>query len=74
MENSKKYIIDRFEGKYAICETDDLKFINIEKKKLPKEVNEGDVIFFDGKKFSIDLEKTKDRKKYIEDITRDLWI
>lgn len=74
MENSKKYTVDRFEGKYAVCESENFKFINIEKKRLPKGVNEGDVIYFDGKKYVIDLEKTNDRKKYIEDLTRELWM
>ena len=50
MENKHTYIIDRFEGDFAICERDDLKFENIKKEKLPKDIAEGDVIFFDGKK------------------------
>ena len=31
-----KYIIDRFEGKWAVCEAEDGKMIDIEKSKLPK--------------------------------------
>lgn len=74
MENKHTYIIDRFEGDFAICERDDLKFENIKKEKLPKDIAEGDVIFFDGKKYIKDIEKTSERKRYIEDLTKDLWI
>lgn len=74
MENNHTYIIDRFEGEFAVCERDDLKFENIEKIKLPKGVNEGDVISFDGEKYIKNVEKTNDKKKYIEDLTKDLWM
>ena len=74
MENNHTYIIDRFEGKFAICERDDLKFENIKKEKLPRDANEGDVIFFDGKKYIKDIEKSNERKRYIEDLTKDLWV
>ena len=39
-----KYIIDRFEGKWAVCEAEDGKMIDIEKSKLPKNARAGDVI------------------------------
>lgn len=76
MENSKeiKYIIDRIEGKFAVCESSELKFVNILKKELPKDVKEGDVLLFNGKSYVIDIEETKKRKKEIEDLTKDLWM
>ena len=74
MEDKHTYIIDRLEGKYAVCERDDLKFVNILLKKLPNEVKEGDTIRFDGKNYIIDISKTKDRQKEIEELTKDLWI
>jgi len=39
-----KVIVDRFEGKYAVCEKEGNVMINIEKSQLPKGVKEGDVI------------------------------
>lgn len=75
MENNKvQYIIDRFEGKFAVCETSELKFVNILKKDLPKDVKEGDVLEFDGKKYVLDIDETKKRKMEIDDLTKDLWL
>lgn len=76
MEDNKevKYIIDRFEGMFAVCESSELKFLNILKKELPKGIKEGDVLLFDGKSYVIDVEETKKRKKEIEDLTKDLWM
>ena len=74
MENSKKYIVDRFEDGFAVCETEDLHYINIKIRKLPKGVKEGDILLFDGKKYSIDEVKTLERKKEIEELTKDLWL
>ncbi len=67
-------IIDRFEGEYAICELEDLKYINILKDKLPKNVKEGDVLLLEGEKVLLDIEKTKKRSEYIKDLTKDLWM
>lgn len=66
-------IIDRFEGKYAVCEKQDRTMINIEKSKIPKESKEGDVLNIAGNEISIDIEETNKRKKEIEKLTRDLW-
>jgi len=41
----KKFIIDRFEGVYAVCECEDKTFINIPKYKLPQEILAGDCLF-----------------------------
>ncbi|MGF7145776.1 hypothetical protein HNQ56_004220 [Anaerotaenia torta] len=43
----QKFIIDRFEGSYAICETADKSFISIPKYKLPLESREGDCLVQD---------------------------
>lgn len=76
MENNVcvKYIIDRFEGKFAVCETSELKFVNILKKDLPKNAKEGDVLKFNGKKYILDIDETKNRKTKIDDLTKDLWL
>lgn len=75
MENNKvQYIIDRFEEEFAVCETSELKFVNILKKDLPNDVKEGDVLEFDGKKYVLDIDETKKRKMEIDDLTKDLWL
>ena len=44
----QKYIIDRFEGDFAVCENYDTEeIIDILKEKLPNDAKEGDIIFKD---------------------------
>ena len=63
-----KLIIDRFEGNFAVCETENKTFVNIPKSELPSLINEGDVLIqnADGK-YSIDRNATNKRAKNIQD-------
>ncbi|GCD09410.1 DUF3006 domain-containing protein [Clostridium tagluense] len=67
-----KGIIDRFEGNYAVVELQGGKTINIDKRKLPMEAQEGTVIEI-SKSITIDNEETLKRKKEIEKLTEGLW-
>ena len=67
-----KGIIDRFEGEYAVVELQDGKIINIDKKKLPIEAQEGTVIQI-SESITINKEETAKRKSEIEKLTEDLW-
>lgn len=69
-----RYIIDRFEGKYAVCETEDLKFENILRSEIPKEAKERDVLIKKDGKFLIDVDRTQKLKIDIEELTKDLWL
>jgi hypothetical protein len=62
----KKYIVDRFEGIYAVCENEDKSFVNIEMHKLPTNTKEGDCLIMneDGI-ITIDIDTTEDRKQLI---------
>ena len=68
-----KVIIDRFEGKFAVCEKEDRKMIDIEKSRIPTTAKEGDVLNIDNDIITIDDVETQKRKKEIEELTRDLW-
>jgi len=68
-----KIIIDRFEGNYAVCEKEDRKMININISKIPTNSKAGDVLELVGEQIIVDSKCTNDRKKYIEQITKDLW-
>ena len=87
----RRFIIDRFEGDYAICEeqnvrqrtcdavchkteTDDIKMVAIKRASLPDTAAEGDVIFFDGHRFSIDTVASQERRKIIRDKMDQLFI
>ena len=39
-----KYKIDRFEANYAVVELSDLSTVNVDRRALPRDVREGDVI------------------------------
>lgn len=66
-------IIDRFEGNYAVCEKDDRTIINIEMDRMPLGVKERDVLLVEVDKITLDKEATINRKKQIEELTKDLW-
>lgn len=68
-----KFIIDRFEENFAVCEDENGIMKNIEKSLLPKDVKEGDVIFKDNNIFYIDYEETKKLREEINQITKNLW-
>ena len=70
----KHYIIDRFEGIYAICEQEDKTMISIRKNQLPSGVKEGDYIIRkeDGT-FLIDANKRKIREEEIRKKMNDLF-
>ncbi len=67
-----RLIIDRFESDYAVCEMEDRSFINIPKNKLPLEAKEGDCITLEDGSYSLDYERTIERKRAIEEKFRRL--
>lgn len=66
-----KLIIDRFEGKWAILETQDNNPItfNFPRHLLSKEAEEGTVLIID---ITIDQEETKKRREKIQNLLREL--
>ncbi|HHY77025.1 MAG TPA: DUF3006 domain-containing protein [Clostridiales bacterium] len=68
-----KYIIDRFEGEYAICQDENRKMVNIEKVRIPAEAKEGYVLIHHGDKFIIDIDETNRRKQKIQRLMDELW-
>lgn len=75
-------VIDRFEENLAVCEDENRKMINVEKRFIPKEAREGDILEINFNchganqtipQIRIDIQKTIDRKKQIEEMTKDLW-
>ncbi|MDD2482625.1 MAG: DUF3006 domain-containing protein [Lutispora sp.] len=69
-----RYIIDRFEGDYAVCEDVNKEIINIERTEIPSEAKEGDVIVRHEGKIYIDIDETNKRKENIQRLMDDLWI
>lgn len=67
-----KGIIDRFEGKFALIELEDERFIEIEMVELPKEACEGDVVIME-EEITLDEEETKKRREEMKKIVRNFW-
>lgn len=70
-------IVDRFEGDYVVIEVDDTMY-NFSKKYIEGEIKEGDtveIVSENGRIVAIkkNEEMTISRKKYIEDLTKDMW-
>ena len=68
-----RVIIDRFEGKYAICEKDDRTTINIEITKLHAGAKEGDIVVLGDERISIDTSAIQERKNRLKKIMDELW-
>lgn len=67
------YIIDRFEGSFAICEQENGSFITIPRFHLPKDAKEGDCIQFINNTYVIKEDETKTRSARIEEKLNSLW-
>lgn len=65
-------IIDRFEGEFAVVELENMKMINIEKNKIPKEAEEGYVINIEDV-ITVNYAETEKRRNNIENLMEDLW-
>ncbi|RXY98381.1 DUF3006 domain-containing protein [Fictibacillus sp. S7] len=67
-----KGIIDRIEGEYAVVEIGN-ETRDILRSILPKNVQTGDVVYFQGDKVLVDKEQTEKRRKEIEDLMDEIW-
>ena len=65
--------IDRFEGDFAICVLDNEEILKIERKNLPKNCKEGDVLKKTKDSYEIDLKETEKRKKELYDLQNELF-
>lgn len=68
----EKYIIDRFEGDFAVLEKEDGGTIDV-KKTFLEGASEGDVVIFENGEFIIDVQETHRRRKKIEEKMRKLF-
>ncbi len=63
-----KVIIDRFEGDFAIVETEDKKFVNMSRQLVPASAGEGSVLSIE-----FDVEGTERRRAAISDLMKKVW-
>ena len=63
-----KYIVDRFEGEYAVLEEyNTTNIINVLKTELPSEISEGDILEYNNGIYIILKSETLERKESIKD-------
>lgn len=71
-----KYIVDRIEEDYAVCENQETgEMENIELLLLPADVDENDVLIYDEDldEYTIEEEETSEIEDEVEDEMDDLW-
>ena len=68
-----KYIIDRIENGFAVCETEEMKIVNIPLDILPEEGKEGSVLLFEEGKYVLLAEEEKERRERILSLQDDIF-
>ncbi|PLS19051.1 DUF3006 domain-containing protein [Bacillus sp. M6-12] len=67
------YIVDRIEGRLAVCEKEDGSFVDIPLDELPFGVKAGDVLSVKDNVINLDKVATKERKEKMNEIMKDMW-
>lgn len=68
------FSIDRFEGKFAVCENLETgEFVNIPKSELPQDCTEGSILKFENGKYHLDVEKTQKEQQEIKNLVNNLF-
>lgn len=77
LEKCKKediFVIDRFEGDWAVCENRETReMVNIEINKLPNNIREGDVLKFEDNNYKLDETKKQEIQERINSKVQDLF-
>jgi hypothetical protein len=63
-----RFIIDRFEGEFAVVELDDKTMVDIPRVALPAEAMEGDII-----NITIKEDETQEKRKKMKDKLNELF-
>ena len=67
------FVVDRIEGEAIVLESYNGEIIVIEKQRINRLPNEGDVLIKDDYFFFIDEDETIKRKEKIKNITKGIW-
>ena len=69
----KKFIVDRFEGSKAVLECENGDTAVFDRKSLPKNIKEGDVLRFENGSCYLNAEETARRKNKINKLMQSLF-
>lgn len=61
------FIVDRFEGEFAVCEDEQRNIHRIKKEQLSDQIKEGDCICWKDNQYVVDVDATKKRKEKINE-------
>lgn len=64
----EKFIVDRLEGEYAVCEKEDKSFLDIPLKHLPDGVKEGNILIFEKGNYRINSDETRIKRQEVSDL------
>ena len=67
-----KYIVDRIEGEYAVCEADDQSIVDFLLNELPANTKEGDHLVLENGVYKL-IPADQERKDHIKNLMDDLW-
>lgn len=68
-----KFIIDRIESQFVVCEDEFGNIINFKKSIINGDLKEGSVIIKIDNKYNIDEEETKKRKEELARLMDGMW-
>ncbi len=68
-----RYIIDRFEGRFAVCENENREMVNIPASMLPEGAKEGDVLEESGGSYFLNRDETEKARTEIEKLMDDVF-
>ena len=69
----KKYIVDRIENGFAVCEDEDGQMVDISLENLPSDLKQGDVLILEQEKYEVLKEETEKIKKEMFDLQNSLF-
>lgn len=69
----KKFIIDRIEETKAVLECENGDTVSLDIKSLPKNVKEGDALYFEEGSYFLDADETAKRKEKIKNLMDKLF-
>ncbi len=69
----ERYTVDRIEENIAVCEKEDMTFVQINISELPQGIKDGDCIVKDNGIYTIDISETEKRKAEVDKLLDDIF-
>lgn len=73
MNNMKKFTMDRIEDSKAVLECENGDCVSLDLTSLPKNIKEGDVLYFEEGSYFLNQDETEQRRKKIKNLMDSLF-